>query len=205
MKKKKILVTGASRGIGLSIAQKLLDSGYGVIGSARKTPFGEDLKENPAFTEIICDLENDQAAINILKPLFDNDNSPEVLVNNAAVFEDSDLTEDDTKWLDVWDRTMQVNLRASSVLSKWALSYWIKNNVEGIIINIASRAAYRGDTGEYAAYAASKAGMVAFTKSIYRSVGKYGITAFSIAPGFVKTDMAENSISVYGKEYLTQD
>ena len=63
----------------------------------------------------------------------------------------------------------------------------------------------RGDTEEYAAYAASKAGMIAFTKSIARSLGEFGITAYSIAPGFVETDMARNSIEVYGAEYLTKD
>jgi NAD(P)-dependent dehydrogenase (short-subunit alcohol dehydrogenase family) len=69
---------------------------------------------------------------------------------------------------------------------------------------VASRAAYRGDTQQYAAYAASKGGMVAMTKSIARDFGKHDISAYSIAPGFIKTDMAIDSIEVYGEEYLTQ-
>src|SRR5699024_2610326 len=72
------------------------------------------------------------------------------------------------------------------------------------IINIASRAAYRGDTQEYAAYAAAKAGLVAFTKSIARDFARQDIFAYSIAPGFVETDMAFDSIDTYGKEYLTE-
>ncbi|NBC65375.1 MAG: SDR family oxidoreductase, partial [Bacteroidetes bacterium] len=70
--------------------------------------------------------------------------------------------------------------------------------------NIASRAAYRGDTQEFAAYAASKAGMVAFTKSIARNFSNYGISAYSIAPGFIDTDMASEAKEIHGQEYLIQ-
>ena len=101
-----------------------------------------------------------------------------------AQFEDSDQD-----WMDKWDKTQQVNLRSMALISKWAINAWKERRIEGRIINIASRAGVRGDTGEYAAYAASKAGMIAFTKSIARSLGNEGITAYSIAPGFVNTDM----------------
>ncbi|MDX1591715.1 MAG: SDR family oxidoreductase, partial [Balneolaceae bacterium] len=76
---------------------------------------------------------------------------------------------------------------------------------KGIIINIASRAAYRGDTQEYAAYAASKAGMTAMTKSIARDFSKKGVVAYTIAPGFIETDMARESVEILGKEALTRN
>lgn len=197
------LVTGASRGIGKSIAELLLEQGIKVTGTARKSAFPNSFNENPNFTAIHVDLANQDDIERNLKPLFEGDSVPNILINNAGIFEENDFNRDDDDWLQSWDRTMQVNLRASALLCKWALNRWAKAD-GGILINIASRAAYRGDTQEYAAYAASKGGMVAFTKSIARDFGKEGIYAYSIAPGFIKTDMAIESIDVYGEEYLTE-
>ncbi|MEM6526357.1 MAG: SDR family oxidoreductase, partial [Bacteroidota bacterium] len=75
----------------------------------------------------------------------------------------------------------------------------------GIIINISSRAARRGDTSDYLAYAASKGGLEAITKSIARAYGKKGITAFGVAPGFTRTDMAQDFIKAYGEDYVLND
>lgn len=197
------LVTGASRGIGKAITKKLLEQGARVIGTARKSEFPEAFTSDERFEGLFVDLIKSKEIENKLKPVFDKKESPNVLINNAGIFEESGFDSDDNVWLDNWDKTMQVNLRASALLSKWALNRWKEGG--GILINIASRAAYRGDTQEYAAYAASKGGMVAFTKSIARGFGKYGISAYSIAPGFTKTDMAVDSIEVYGEEYLTED
>lgn len=199
-----VLVTGSSRGIGLEIAKKLLDDKFRVTGTTRKSEFPDELTSNPSFEPLQADLAEQEEIENFLKPLFDDD-LPDILINNAGIFLDADFSVPDESWLEIWDRTMQVNLRASSLLCKWFVNAHVENESEGIIINIASRAAYRGDTQEYAAYAASKAGMVAFTKSMARNFGKQGITAYSIAPGFIETDMARDSISVYGEEYLTQD
>jgi len=149
------------------------------------------------------DLEQPEEIEQLIKPLFQRELAPNVLINNAGIFIESGFDTEDDSWLNSWDKTMQVNLRASAILSKWALNRWEKEG-GGILVNVASRAAYRGDTQEYAAYAASKGGMVAFTKSIARDFGKKGISAYSIAPGFIKTDMAMDSIKVYGEEYLTE-
>lgn len=197
------LVTGASRGIGKSIAEKLLEQGARVIGTARNSDFSGTCAAHQQFEGIYVDLENTSEIEHKLKPVFQRSQYPNVLVNNAGIFLEAGFGEDDQPWLDIWDKTMQVNLRASAILSKWALNRWEQEN-GGLLINIASRAAYRGDTQEYAAYAASKGGMVAFTKSIARDYGKKGISAYSIAPGFIKTDMAIDSIDVYGEEYLTE-
>jgi NAD(P)-dependent dehydrogenase (short-subunit alcohol dehydrogenase family) len=79
-----------------------------------------------------------------------------------------------------------------------------KTRQSGRIINIASRAAFRGDTAEFLAYAASKGGVVSLSRSIARAFGKDGITCFVVAPGWVKTDMAEDSIKEYGEEFILQ-
>jgi NAD(P)-dependent dehydrogenase (short-subunit alcohol dehydrogenase family) len=174
-----------------------------VLGTARSSEFPSEFSQNDNFEGLHVDLSDPVAVEQKMKPIFDRDVAPEVLVNNAGIFRDVDIEDDDESWLDNWDTTMQVNLRAPALLSKWAVNRWIKED-GGYLINIASRAAYRGDTQEYASYAASKGGLVAMTKSIARDFGKRGISAYSIAPGFIKTDMAEESIDVYGEEYLTE-
>lgn len=203
---KHALVTGSSRGIGYEIAKKLLNDSFRVTGTTRVSEFQDDLAGHKHFTGVRADLGSEKEIVSVLKARFDDD-LPDVLINNAGIFKEVDFSDDDKVWLNVWDQTMQVNLRTSSLFCKWFVNRHIEKEKEseGVIINIASRAAYRGDTQEYAAYAASKAGMVAFTKSLARGFGRKGIVAYSIAPGFVETDMARNSISVYGEEYLTQD
>lgn len=197
------LVTGASRGIGKSITQTLLAQGAKVIGTAHSSEFEHEFTSHDRFEGMHVDLGRQEDIERTLKPIFERKISPNVLINNAGIFIESGFDSKDDSWLDAWDKTMQVNLRASAILSKWALNRWEEND-GGILINVASRAAYRGDTQEYAAYAASKGGMVAFTKSIARDFGKKGVSAYSIAPGFIKTDMAMDSIKVYGEDYLTE-
>ncbi|MCR9132073.1 MAG: SDR family oxidoreductase [bacterium] len=196
----KTLLTGSSRGIGKAICNSLLVNGYSVIGTSTK-PIND--YTNNEYRHIACDLSKPDE-VQKLKQIFFEDSIPEVLINNAGMFRDADFEISDEEWLETWDITQQVNLRSAALLCKWAINAWTEKEIEGRIINISSRAGMRGDTQEYAAYAASKAGMIGLTKSIARSMGKKGITAYTIAPGFVETDMARESIEVYGAEYLTQ-
>jgi NAD(P)-dependent dehydrogenase (short-subunit alcohol dehydrogenase family) len=198
------LVTGASRGIGLAISTTLLTKGFKVTGTSRSGMFPKPLSDHKNFTGLAMELGKIDG-FNSMGELFEGENAVQVLINNAGIFKEADLSTDDESWEDVWDQTLQVNLKAPATLSKKAIAAWLNSGSEGTVINITSRAAYRGDTQEYAAYAASKGGLVAFTKSISRDMGKKGITAFSIAPGFVETDMAKESIDVYGEEYLKKD
>lgn len=197
------LVTGASRGIGKSITKSLLKEDFKVIGTARSSEFPKEFTTNERFESLYVDLADPIAVENKLKPIFDRDEAPNVLINNAGIFMEAGFEKGDESWLEQWDKTMQVNLRAPALISKWALNRWTQEE-EGYLINVSSRAAYRGDTQEYSAYAASKGGLVAFTKSVARDFGEQGISAYSIAPGFIKTDMAMDSVDVYGEEYLTQ-
>ncbi|MGB5303332.1 MAG: SDR family oxidoreductase, partial [Gemmatimonadota bacterium] len=107
-------------------------------------------------------------------------------------------------WREDWDLTMAVNLRAVELLSRLAIDHFQQHD-GGRIINIASRAAFRGDTPEYMTYAASKGGVVALTRSMARGFGKAGICAFVVAPGFVRTEMAQEVIDEHGEERVTGD
>ena len=100
---------------------------------------------------------------------------------------------------------MTVNLHSPAILCKKAVQHFIQKKASGRIINISSRAAYRGETADYLAYASSKAGLVALTRSIAKSFGKKGVKAFNIAPGFVQTDMAKAFMSQYGEEHAKED
>ncbi|MCK5101466.1 MAG: SDR family oxidoreductase, partial [Cyclobacteriaceae bacterium] len=128
----------------------------------------------------------------------------DVIVNNAGVAIKSDPEKDDVAWIDDWLQTMDINLNAIGLLSKKAIQHF-KIVGGGIIINISSRAAFRGDSKDYMAYAASKAGLVGLTRSIARAYGKDGIKAFLVAPGFVRTSMAQEFIDEYGEEYAIRD
>lgn len=196
----KTFVTGSSRGIGKAITESFLENSYSVIGTSRSE---EDVFRSDRYQHLKCDLGIQEEVLK-LKEVFQGDKVPEVLINNAGIFTDADFSVSDEEWLSNFDQTMQVNLRSAGLLCKWAINAWEERGMEGRIINISSRAGQRGDTQEYASYAASKGGLTALTKSIARSYGKIGITAYTVAPGFIDTDMARESIEVYGEEYLTQ-
>jgi len=182
-----ILITGASRGIGAAIAEALTTDATKVV--ALSSADG-DLSD-PATPDKLW-----QASLDKL------DGRIDVLINNAGVFEDNPLGDPDADWLANWNRTMQVNLTASAQLCRHAVLHWQERKSEGRIVNIASRAAYRGDSPAHWHYAASKSGMVAMTKTIARAYARDGILAFAICPGFTMTGMAEEYLASRGGEKL---
>ena len=185
-----ILITGASRGIGAAIAASF----------------------DPATTKVVAlsskdgDL-NDPAVPALLwaQALERLDGRIDVLINNAGVFEENLLARPDEAWLESWNRTLQINLTASADLCRRAVLHWQASGASGRIVNIASRAAYRGDSPAHWHYAASKAGMVAMTKTIARAYAKEGIYAFTICPGFTMTGMAEDYLESRGGDKLLAD
>ncbi len=128
-----------------------------------------------------------------------------MLVNNAGVFEPNPIDRSDIEWLDGWERTMAINLTASAQLCRLAILHWQALGQEGRIINVASRAAYRGDSPAHWHYAASKGGMVSMTKSIARGYAAQQIYAFAICPGFTMTGMAEDYLASRGGDKLLAD
>lgn len=204
---KKVLVTGAGRGIGRAIAELLGELGaiVAVHGNKSKKQV-EEVREKIGSNAhpFIADLSDLAQVKRLYTEAASTLGGLDVLINNAGIAINSDISLPDDQWLAHWQKTQQVNLTAMAYLCKLAVPHFIKNS-SGIIINISSRAAFRGDTAEYMAYAASKGGVVALTKSIARAYGKKGITAFSIAPGFTKTDMARDFVDAYGEDYILND
>ncbi len=185
-----IIITGASRGIGAAI----------------RTRFEQEDARVFAVSSKDFDLSSDGGAADLWEAgLSALDGQVDVLINNAGVFEENPLTADEADWLSGWERTMQINLTSSALLCRRAVLHWQARKAEGRIINIASRAAYRGDSPLHWHYAASKGGMVAMTKSIARAYAGQGILAYAICPGFTMTGMAEDYLASRGGDKLLAD
>lgn len=203
-----VLVTGASRGIGKAIASKLAEAGATIA-----VHYNKNMREAENLAHVLgnesrafqADLSQPDDAANLFDRVILEMGSIEILVNNAGVAIPSDIDAKESDWINSWNTNIQVNLTSSGILCKKIIEHFLKRNSAGRIINISSRAAFRGDTAEYMAYAASKAGLVALTRTIARAYGKQGIKAFNIAPGFVKTDMAIGIMEKYGTEHASSD
>jgi 3-oxoacyl-[acyl-carrier protein] reductase len=185
-----IVITGAARGIGRAIADDLGLRGARVMG------FGSDDGDlsDPMTPTRLWDRAKDDLSGRI-----------DVLINNAGIFEANPIDASDINWLDSWERTMEVNLTAAAQLCRLAVRHWQATGSGGRIINIASRAAHRGDSADHWHYAASKGGMVALTKTIARAYAREGIYAFAICPGFTMTAMADDYLESRGGEKLLAD
>ena len=204
---KNVLVTGASRGIGKAIAEQLLKSGAHVAAHYNNTPINLDGLNSEQLNRLStykADLGDSEETETLFKKVIDNVGHIDVLINNAGLAIKSEVEEPTSKFVEKWQTTMAVNLQAMAILCKEAILHFSARQ-SGIIINVSSRAAFRGDTSNYLAYAASKGGVVALTRSIARAYGKQGIVAFNVAPGFVQTDMADEFIQEYGEGIVKDD
>jgi len=183
------LVTGASRGIGASIAAALADAGASVIGTATSQGGADGISaalgdKGRGIVLNVADPESVQAAV---KDVHANEGSPSILVNNAGITRDNLLMR---MKQDEWDDVIATNLTGLFAMSKACLRGMMKAK-KGRIISIASVVAVMGNPGQ-ANYAASKAGMVGFSKSLAREIGSRGITVNVVAPGFIDTDMTKD-------------
>lgn len=188
-----ILLTGSSRGIGAAIADAFDASDVRLARQATASHLAADFADPAAPRDLWA------RALDTL------DGRIDVLVNNAGVFEANPIDRDDDAWVADWERTMRINLTASAELCRLAVRHWQQRGTGGRIVNVASRAAYRGDSPAHWHYAASKAGMVAMTKSIARGYAAEGILAFAICPGFTMTGMAEDYLESRGGDKLLAD
>jgi 3-oxoacyl-[acyl-carrier protein] reductase len=188
-----ILLTGSSRGIGAAIANALREApDVAFAGHGTASGIAADFAD-PAGPRHLWDAAVEQLG------------SIDVLINNAGVFEANPIDQDDDAWVANWERTMRINLTASAELCRLAIRHWLERGTGGRIVNVASRAAYRGDSPAHWHYAASKAGMVAMTKSIARGYAAQGILAFAVCPGFTMTGMAEDYLTSRGGDKLLAD
>src|SRR5438309_1199300 len=174
-----ILISGASRGIGAAAYALLKKHGHQVVGHSTK---GSDVL-------IAGDLADPAAPRRIWETALAELGQIDVLVNNAGIYEAIADNAGDDDWHQAWARTMTINLQAAADLSKLAVSQFLDLGIPGRIVNIVSRASYRGDSPQHWHYAASKAGMVGMTKTIARGYASERILCFAVAPGFTVSEM----------------
>jgi 3-oxoacyl-[acyl-carrier protein] reductase len=202
-----ILVTGAAGGIGAPIVRSLAQYGATVAihfnqknVEARKLA-AEVGNESQPFH---ADLSEPKNGVMLFQSVLSTYGQVHTLINNSGVYLRSPNELNFDEWLHSWARTIAINLTAAGVLCREAVNYFKKKN-GGRIINIASRAAFRGDYEDYFAYAASKGGMVALSRTIARTCGKYNIKSFVVAPGFVRTPIVDEYIAKHGAHSITKE
>jgi 3-oxoacyl-[acyl-carrier protein] reductase len=208
LKDKVVLVTGGSRGIGAAIVRAVAEEGglpilhYGRAGAQAEAVAAGLPKRRCRLIQ--ADLARPEATTELWQEAERWKGRIDVVVNNAAIYLQDGADADDETWNRVWAETLLVNLKAAADLCRLAIRHF-RPRGGGIIVNIASRAAYRGDARDFMAYPASKGGMVAMTKTIARGYAAENILAYSVAPGWVRTDMAEDYIKVHGEEGIVRD
>ena len=186
-----VLVTGASRGIGQAIALSLGNAGATVIGTATSdngaAAISDTLKDNNIVGQgLTLNVTNNDQISEVMSTIAENYGAVDILVNNAGITRDNLLMRMKEE---EWDEIMNTNLASVYKMSKAVLRGMMKKKA-GRIISIASVVGAMGNAGQ-ANYAAAKAGIMGFTKSLAREVGPRGITVNAVAPGFIQTDMTD--------------
>lgn len=193
MDKKVAFITGGSRGIGKEIARKFAENGYNIVvnyvsDKTDVTKLENELNQN-GNVEVLCvkgDVTDFAACEEIVKNAIEKFGKIDVLVNNAGITKDNLLMrmkEED------FDKVINVNLKGTFNMTKNVISYMMKQR-NGRIVNISSVVGVSGNAGQ-ANYAASKAGIIGFTKSIAKELASRNILANAVAPGFIETDMTD--------------
>ncbi|CAN5669399.1 SDR family NAD(P)-dependent oxidoreductase [soil metagenome] len=183
MSQRTALVTGSAQGIGRAVADALAAAGHVVVGVDIR-----DQNAGPMGRTLQVDLA-DPAAIERLVATV---GAVDILVNNAAVLVEKPIEE---TTIDEFDRTVAVNLRAPFLLSR-AFGAGMKERGWGRIVNISSVGARTGGVSQVAAYAATKAGLIALTKNFARNYGPSGVTVNAVAPGAIDTPMLQGQAAV---------
>ena len=185
-----VLVTGASRGIGLEVAKLFSKEGYKVIGTSRGDFNLGDLIGDSSAMSVQLDLMSKESINDLFEVLKSKDMLPSVLINNAGITKDQLFLRMKDK---DWDEVIETNLNGLFRVTKALIKPMVKNKF-GRVINISSVAGLMGNTGQVN-YSSSKSAMVGFSRSLAKELGSRNITVNSIAPGFIQTDMTENLIS----------
>ncbi len=182
-------MTGASRGIGRAIALRLAAEGRQVVGVARTVealePVGSEIvAAGGAFQGVACDVGDGEALAAMVEKTASDFGRLDILVNNAGITRDGLLL----RMSDAdWDDVLRINLRSAFVACRAATRAMMRGKF-GRIVNVGSVSGIMGNAGQ-ANYAAAKAGLIGFTKTVAREFASKGITANVVAPGFVETDM----------------
>ena len=191
-----ILITGASRGIGAAAYSLLKKIGHKVVGHSTR---GSDQL-------IAGDLMQATAPRDIWDTAMDElGGTIDVVVNNAGIYEGVADNVSDEEWHSAWQRTMTINLQAAADLSRLAVSHFLDRGGGGRIVNVSSRAAFRGDSPQHWHYAASKGAMVSMTRTIARGYAADGILCFAVAPGFTVSEMTSEYLEGRGGSKIVAD
>ena len=195
---KTVLVTGGSRGIGEAIVRSVAAQGAKVVlHYGRSRAPAETIRDaigRESCVLVQADLGSSDAAAHLWHEATAAMPRIDVLVNNAGIFDVAPIDLPIEAWQQSWAHVMQVNLTAPAELCRLAVAHF-RTNGGGRIINVASRAAHRGDAPDHWSYAASKGALVALTKTIARGFAHENILAFALAPGFTDTEMAHAGAS----------
>jgi len=186
------LVTGASRGIGRAIALTLAKQGAFVVGTATTESGAEAIQQAFQTAGVsgkgcVLDVASPESVSGLLEQIKQDKGMPDILVNNAAITRDNLLLR---MKQDEWDAVIETNLGSAYRLARACLRDMIKNRW-GRIISISSVVGSTGNAGQVN-YAAAKAGLEAFTRSLAQEVGSRNITVNAVAPGFIDTDMTRS-------------
>ncbi|WP_053956968.1 3-oxoacyl-[acyl-carrier-protein] reductase [Inediibacterium massiliense] len=202
---KTAIVTGGSRGIGKAIALTLANLGANIVVNYTSNPkraeevVAEIKNMGREAIAIKADVSNSEEVANFIKEVEEQFDSIDILINNAGVTKDNLLMrmkEED------WDQVININLKGTYNCTKAVTKKMMKQR-SGKIVNIASVVGVTGNAGQ-ANYAASKAGVIGFTKSIAKELGSRGINVNAVAPGFIQTDMTEVLSDEVKKQIMEQ-
>ena len=189
LKNKVALITGGSRGIGEACVRMFAQAGSDVAftfvsAENRKNRLIEDLQGITKIAAYKVDMESESDINNCVEQVIKNSGRIDILVHNAGIWNDGDMTR---MTLDHWEKLMRINLTSTFLFAKAVIPI-MKQNKFGRIINISSTAGQRGEAF-HSHYAASKGGMISFTKSLAVELAPFNITVNSVAPGWVDTEM----------------
>ena len=198
LKNKKVIITGGSRGIGLSVLSKIYEQGAEILTIGSNLTNLKNLKKNfPNIKIEQLNLKNPNEVLNQFPKFIDTLKGLDILINNAGITKDNlTLRMKEEEWKDVID----VNLNSVFFTCQIAIKAMIKNK-SGCIVNITSVVGHTGNAGQ-ANYTASKAGVVAMTKSLAKEYAKKNIRVNCVSPGFISTDMTKDLKEEYKNELL---
>ncbi len=200
---KVVFVTGGSRGIGAVTTRSLLLAGASVVAHLGRTGQGAQALQEAFGLDRVHPVQGDLANAGEATRLFQEavawKGRVDVLVNNAGIAPALTIDAPLDEWAEVWAQTLQVNLLSVAESCRAALLHYGQHG-GGIIINIASRAAFRGDNPDAMHYAASKGAVITLTKSIARGFAAQGVLAYAVAPGWVNTEMAAAYLAAHKDE-----